>query len=132
MGQAYDDIRAAGGDAVAVFQYRPEPTRNFCRKRDVPFPCLADPERAAYLSVGLDRGAVGDYVSPKVAISFVRAVRHGNAPGRPDPHAQRPGTFVVGRDGRLLLAHYNADASDNVPVEDVLEAVRRGSAAVAG
>ncbi len=126
MGRAYDEIRTAGGDAVAVFQYRAEPTRNFCRKREVPFPCLGDPERRAYDAVGLDRGAVGDYASAKVAIGLVRAIASGHAPGRPDPHAQRPGTFVVGRDGRLLLAHYNADAGDNPPIDAVLDAVRQG------
>lgn len=126
MGRAYEEIRAAGADVVAVFQYRPEPTRNFCRKRDVPFPCLGDPERRAYLAVGLDRGSVADYVSPKVAIGLVRAISHGSGPGRPEPQAQRPGTFVVGRDGRLLLAHYNRDPSDNVPVENVLNAIRSG------
>ena len=132
MGRAHGEIRAAGGDAVAIFQYRAEPTRNFCRKRDVPFPCLGDPELDAYDAVGLDRGEVGDYASRKVAIGLVKAIAAGHVPGKPNPHAQRPGTFVVGRDGRLLLAHYNADAGDNPPIEAVLEAVRRGSVALAG
>lgn len=128
MGQARDEIRAAGGDALAIFQYRAQPTRNFCRQRGVPFDCLADPERDAYRAVGLDRGQARDYITPKVAMSFVKAVRTGGAPGRPDPHAQRPGTFVVAPGGRVVLAHYNEDPADNPSLDAVLEAVRAGAA----
>ncbi|MEX2194633.1 MAG: peroxiredoxin-like family protein [Thermoleophilaceae bacterium] len=127
MGRAEDEIRAAGGDIVAVFQYRAQPTRNYCNRRDVPFDCLADPQRDAYRAVGLDRGQARDYVSPKVALSFLKAVRTGGAPGKPDPHAQRPGTFVVARGGAVVLAHYNADPADNPSLEAILEAVRAGA-----
>lgn len=130
MDQARDEIRKTGGDAVAVFQYRAQPTRNYCRQRGVGLDCLADPERKAYVDAGLERGKATDYVSAKVAMSFLRAVREGGAPGRPEPTAQRPGTFVVGRDGRVALAHYNEDPSDNPPLDAVLAAVR--SAADAG
>lgn len=124
MGQAHDRIRAAGGDVVAVFQYRAQPTRNYCRQRGVDFDCLADPERELYTGVGLERGKATDYVSPKVAMRFVSAVRAGGAPGKPEPHAQRPGTFVVGPDGSTVLAHYNRDPSDNPSIDELVEAVR--------
>ena len=113
---------------MAIFQYRAHPTRNYCRQRGVTFDCLADPERDAYRGVGLDRGQARDYVTPKVALGFVRAVRTGGAPGRPDPHAQRPGTFVVGRGGAVVLAHYNADPADNPSLDSIVEAVRAGAA----
>jgi peroxiredoxin len=124
LDQARDEIKAAGGDTVAVFQYRAQPTRNFCRQRGVEMDCLGDPERRLYEGVGLERGSARDYMTPKVAMSFVRAVREGGAPGKPEPTAQRPGTFVVRRDGKVALAHYNADPSDNPSLESVLEALR--------
>jgi hypothetical protein len=35
---------------------------------------------------------------------------------------------VIGTDGRVLLAHYNADSADNPPMDRVLDAVRAPAA----
>ena len=123
MDEAHDDIRAAGGDVVAVFQYRAEPTRNFCRKR-VGFDCLGDPDRAAYRAVGLDKGSAVEYLGPQLLKGFARAGRKGSLPGIPvGDVTQRPGTFVVAPDGHVAYAHYHRDSSDNPPNEEILEAL---------
>jgi peroxiredoxin len=133
LGRHYDELREAGADVVAVFQYRAEPTSNFCRKRKVPFDCLGDPERAAYHAVGLERGSAREVIGPQLVGGFLRAARHGALPGVPKGDtAQRPGTFVVGRDGRVALAHYNRDSADNPKIEDLLAAVGSLSRASAG
>ena len=127
MGKAHEDIRSAGGDVVAVFQYRAEPTYNFCRKRDVPFDCLGDPERAGYHAVGLERGSAKEYIGPHLARGFLRAARHGHiTTGNPQGGdvAQRPGTFVVSPEGVVLYAHYHKDSADNPPMDELLAAVR--------
>ena len=126
MGEAYEDIREAGADVVAVFQYRAEPTYHFCRKRGVPFDCLGDPERKAYHAVGLERGGVSEYIGPQLAKGFLRAARHGAFGGSPQGGdvAQRPGTFVVGPDGKVAYAHYNSDSSDNPKTDEIMQAVR--------
>jgi peroxiredoxin len=129
LDRARDEIRAAGGDVVVVYQYRAQPARNFCRQRGVELERFADPARKAYAEVGLERGSALDFATRKVAIRFVRAVREGGAPGKPEPTAHKPGTFVVGPDGRVALAHYNPDPSDNPEIEDVLAAVRASAAA---
>jgi len=129
LGEAHDDIRAAGGDVVAIFQYRADPTFHFCRKRDVPFDCLGDPERAGYHAVGLERGPAREYIGPQLAKGFLRAARHGHiTTGNPQGGdvAQRPGTFVVSPEGRVLYAHYHKDSADNPRVDDVLAALRAG------
>jgi hypothetical protein len=118
-------IQAAGGDVVAVFQYRAAPTRNFCRQRKVGLDCYGDPEREAYREVGLDRYGLKGVLGPQLVTGAMRAVRRGAMPGIPKGDTQQsPGTFVVGADGHVSLAHYNEDSSDNPPVERVLEAVR--------
>lgn len=130
MDEARDEIRAAGGDVVAIFQYRAAPTRNFCRQRKVDLDCLGDPERAAYQEVGLERGSLGQYFGPQLVKGYLRAARHGAFAGVPKGDvAQLPGTFVVGPDGRVALAHYNRDSSDNPAMSSVLDAVSSSAAA---
>jgi peroxiredoxin len=126
LGEHHEEIRAAGGDVVAIFQYRAEPTYNFCRKRDVPFDCLGDPERKVYHAVGLERGPAKEYAGPQLARGFLRAARHGALPGNPQGGdvAQRPGAFVVSPEGKVRYAHYNKDSADNPPMSELLEAVR--------
>lgn len=126
MDEAREEIAAAGGDVVCVFQYRAAPTRNFCRQRKVELECLGDPEREAYRAVGLERGGLKDLYTPRVGIATLRAARKGAVVGDPQGGdvKQMPGTFVVGTDGRLRFAHYNRDQSDNPPMKRVLEAVR--------
>ena len=128
MDEALDEIREAGGDVVCVFQYRAAPTRNFCRQRKVELECLGDPDREGYDAVGLDRGGVKELYNPRVGLRALAAARKGAVVGMPQGDTrQMPGTFVVGRDGRVLYAHYNRDQADNPPTEEVLEAVRSAS-----
>jgi peroxiredoxin len=129
LDQARDEIRAAGGDVVAVFQYRAQPTRNFCRQRGVELECLGDPRREGYAAVGLEKGSLKEYVGPQMLKRAVDAATSGHLVGDPQGGdvSQRPGTFVVARDGRVVLAHYNRDSSDNPPDQPVLAAVREAA-----
>jgi peroxiredoxin len=125
LGEHYEELTETGADVVAVFQYRAEPTYHFCRKRDVPFDCLGDPEREAYHAVGLERGSPKEYVGPQLAKGFLRAARHGAFAGVPKGDvAQRPGTFIVAPDGTVAFAHYNKDSADNPDTEELLRIVR--------
>jgi peroxiredoxin len=125
LDRARDQIHEAGGDVVCVFMYRAEPTRHFCRQRGVQLECLGDPEREAYRAVGLERGGARELYHPRTAVGVFRAAARGAVMGKPEGDTrQMPGTFVVGRDGRVLFAHYNREQSDNPPVKEVLQAVR--------
>ena len=128
MGEHHEEIRQAGADVVAIFQYRAEPSFHFCRKRGVPFDCLGDPDREAYHAVGLERGSAKEYIGPQLVKGFVRAARHGAFAGSPQGGdvAQRPATFVVSPDGEVLYAHYNRDSSDHPSIDEVIAAVRSG------
>jgi peroxiredoxin len=126
LDEAHEEFRKAGAEVVAIFQYRAEPTANFCRRRGVDhITCLGDPERQAYHAVGLERWGPKEVVGPQLAKGFLRAARHGAFPGVPKGDtAQRPGTFVVSPEGMVVYAHYHKDSADNPPVEDLLTAVR--------
>jgi peroxiredoxin len=124
LGHHHEEIRDAGGDVIAIFQYRAEPTASFCRARGVPFECLGDPTRAGYAAVGLDRGERREYLSLPLFGPLLRAARVGAFPGKPEGDvAQRPGTFVLDRDGTVVLAHYNVMSPDNPPMSALLDAV---------
>ena len=126
MDEAHEEFEKAGAEVVAIFQYRAEPTANFCRRRGVDhITCLGDPERKAYHAVGLERGPAREYVGPQLAKGFLRAARHGAFAGIPKGDvAQRPGTFVLGRDGTVAFAHYSKDSSDNPDTAELLRVVR--------
>jgi len=129
LGEAHDEILAAGGDVVAVFQYSGEEVRDFCADQGVDFDCLGDPDLEGYDAVGLGKGGLKEYLGPQMLKSTIAAAKEGHFVGNPKGGAisLEPGTFVVGADGRVVLAHYNKDASDNASNEDVLEAVRRAA-----
>jgi hypothetical protein len=56
---------------------------------------------------------------------WFRAAKVGAYVGRPQGDiAQRPGTFVVGRGGDVVLAHYNASSPDNPPLSALVEALQ--------
>jgi peroxiredoxin len=125
LDQARDEIRKAGGEVVCVFQYRAHPTRNFCAQRGVELECLGDPDKNAYDAVGLERGGAKELASPKVALGALRAAAKGQLPGMPEGDtALMPATFVIDTQGKVRYAHYNADQSDNPPMDDVLAAVQ--------
>jgi peroxiredoxin len=124
--KSYGEIRQAGGDVVAIFQYGTEATERFCEARDIPYQCLGDPLREGYAKVELGRGGIREYLGWRVFKGWLRAARGGVYVGRPQGDtAQRPGTFVVDSSGRIVLAHYNEHSTDNVPVDQVLTAVRK-------
>ena len=129
MDQAREEIGAAGGDVVCVFQYRAEPTRNFCRRRGVDLDCLGDPDREAYAAVGLERGSLKKFAGPQMVKRMVGAATSGHIVGDPKGGdvTQLPGTFVVASDGLIAFAHYNEDSADNPPNEAVMEAVREAA-----
>lgn len=130
LDQARDEIQVAGGDVVAIFQNRGRHVRDFCDQRGVGLECLGDPRREGYGAVSLRKGSWKEYLGPKLAKRYVQATRFGHRPGLPRGDvAQRPGTFVVGTNGRVAFAHYNRDSSDNPTTDAIVAAVRHAARA---
>lgn len=112
---------------VLVISFDPEPlVREFCPKRPWPFDCLVDERRTAYRAYGLTRGSWLRTLTPRALAPYVRLIFSGRAvraaPGQ--DIRQRGGDFVVGRDGRLTLAHATDDPADRPDVASIVEACR--------
>jgi peroxiredoxin len=131
VGRAQQDFEAAGAEIVAIFQYSAEATADFCASRKVGFECLGDPLREAYAEVEVGRGTRDQVLGRKIARRYLGVIVKSRVTGSTKADAvqggdmqQLPGTFVVGRDGRVVFAHYAVSSADNPPVLDVLAAVR--------
>jgi len=130
LDQARPEIRAAGGEVVAIFQNRGGEARAFCDERRAGLECLGDPRREGYGAVALKQGSWKEYFGPRIVMRQLQAMRSGFKPGIPKGDvSQRPGTFVVGTDGLIVFAHYNRDASDNPTTDAVVSAVREAAGA---
>jgi len=122
-----DRIEAAGVAIASVTIGDPSRADAFCerfaRNR---YPCLGDPELAAYHAYGLPRGSWLDVAGPRVWGAGATAIRHGVASRPGDDVLRLGGTFGIRTDGTLAYAHYARTSSDNAdPMEAVAALAQR-------
>jgi hypothetical protein len=85
---------------------------------------LADPSRAVYHAYGLGRNSVWRVYGPRILRQYIKWGMQGKPIRLTDDTLQRGGNFVVGRDGRLTLAHTGRDQFDRPAPEAILGAHR--------
>ena len=109
-----------GAQIAAVTLGDPAETHTFCGERAPGLQCLADPTQQTYRAFGLGRANMQSLLAPQVMLAGMQAAVEGHLPSAPvgDP-LQMPGTFVIGRDGRIRLAYYSRNVADH-PALDVL------------
>lgn len=88
---------------------------------------LADPERAVYRAYGLGRNSLLRVYGPRILAQYVVWGLRGKPIRIREDTLQRGGNFVVGRDGRLTLAHTGRDQADRPSVDTILAALRAGA-----
>jgi AhpC/TSA antioxidant enzyme len=123
-----DRIDDLGDAAVALVTFAPvRVLRGYRARLGLPFPVLADEDRAVYRAYGLGRG-------PWWRVwGWSTLRRYGQLLRRPGQRLQRVqgdtlqlgGDVVVGRDGRLVLVRRSTGPADRPPVDDLVAAVRR-------
>ena len=88
-----------------------------------PFPFLVDRELASYRAYGLESSVLRAW-SPRNLLYYARAKRQGRETlgNRGDTH-QLGGDFVVGGNGRLLLAHHSRDPVDRPSLDQLLQII---------
>lgn len=115
-----DDIRAAGGDLVAISPERPDDALSTAEKNDLSFMVLSDVDGRLAAALGirfdLDDPIIGLYRK------FGHDLPARNGDGRWSLPV--PATFVVDREGTILLAHADPDYRNRLEPADALAALR--------
>ena len=106
----------------AVTTGTPADTGAFCRRHQVPFPCLVDfPGEPGYEAFGLEKVSLRRLLSPSVAGSLwtvVRRAREVSMPRSGDVF-QMSGTFVIDGAGVVRFAHRSRYPTDLPADEDI-------------
>lgn len=109
---------------VVVGLGSPDQAADFVRKLSLPFPVLADPDRAAYATFGLDEGRPDQFLNPATGRAVLRAVVGGAGGGRVIGNArQLPGAFVIDPTGTVRFAKPALHAADTASTAELLAAV---------
>lgn len=127
MQQRYEEFRKLDAEVAVVSQARPEILALFLREQPLPFPVVADPERAAYRAFGLERTSWGRVLRPGVVLRFLRLLFRGWRPRRVrqgEDVLQLGGDFLLDAAGRLAYAYRSTEPTDRPTVEALLGAVR--------
>lgn len=117
-------LTSAGIRVVLVAFTPPEKARWWIAANPSPFPLVFDLTRTAYAALGLGRTWWRSF-HPRAWPTYFRLIASGMHLRKPvsDPF-QLGGDFLLGTDGRLLLAHASADPADRPTVDQILAAAR--------
>jgi peroxiredoxin len=125
--QSYEEFRRLGAEVLVVVQARPELLAAFLSQQRLPFPAVADPQRAAYRAFGLERTSWATFLRPDVVLRYLRLIIGGWHP-RParegEDVLQLGGDFVLDATGRLVYAYRSAEPTDRPAVEVLVSSVR--------
>jgi len=120
-------IEKAGLGIAVVTQGTPETTALFAEKHAPNLLMLSDPERASYRAYGLERGTLFETFLNLKVLRAVRQAREKGYQVEPPPEGQdamqMSGTFIIGRDGRVLLPFYYDNIADHPSLDLLLKGV---------
>ncbi len=120
-------IEAAGLGIAIIMQGSPQATAEFAAIFAPGLLCLSDPERKAYEAYGLERGGLFQtFLNPAVWKSISDAGKKGYKVEPPPPGQdamQMSGTFLISKQGRILLPYYYDHIADHPPLDLLLSGV---------
>lgn len=120
-------IEAAGLGIAIIMQGTPQATAEFAAIYAPGLLCLSDSERKAYEAYGLERGGLFQtFLNPAVWKSISDAGKKGYKVEPPPPGQdamQMSGTFLISKQGRILLPYYYDHIADHPPLDLLLSGV---------
>ena len=93
------------------------------KKFQVPFPCLADPDQAAYQAFEVARGCLSAVAGPRVWLPGLRALFRGGMGNPGDDVFQLHGSFAIDQSGIVQLAHHPRNSADHVTFDQIVDAL---------
>lgn len=127
MHREKDRFDELGARVVLVGLGDTEASADFRRRFEVPFPVIADPQKALFEAFDLGQATVGSLLSPGLAARGVAALFKGHGIGVPSGDVrQLPGVFIIDTGGRVRFSHYAAHPADHPDAAVLLEALRTG------
>jgi peroxiredoxin len=129
--RARGEFEAVGARLAAIGQGSPRHAEHFVEEYKIDgMQVLVDPERKTYELAGAKIATVDELWHPRVVARAARITASERlVQGKTQGHAaQLGGVLVVAQDGSIAYAQMADDASDNAPVDEVLEAARAAAA----
>jgi peroxiredoxin len=114
------EIRAKGAELVAVSPQTPEYTLSTAEQDALTFPVLSDVGGKVAREYGLVFKVPDDVVPIYKKFGIDLEKHNGDA----RHELPIPGTYLIGRDGTVLLSHVDADYKKRLPVETILDALK--------
>jgi len=114
---------------IAAVTFAPvEPLAAHRRHLDLPFPLLADPQRAVYKQFSLGRGSLTEIWGPGTLSLYRDLLRRGRKLRRPTQDTRQLGGDFVIDDDRRLVAVFRPRSPDSRPsVDELVAAVGRST-----
>ena len=124
MRGAYEDIRAAGAEVVAVGTGDARYARGFVEEEDIPFPVLVDDDAEAARAASVKRGNAWKILGPETYGDSIRARRAGHRVHKPGKRTFQLGaTFVVGPGNVVRYEHLDRNTANHAPLDEVFGAL---------
>jgi thioredoxin-dependent peroxiredoxin len=127
----YPRLHANGLSALAFFHSSAGAIRRHAGRRSYPFPLVPDQDQKIYRDFGVTTswaGLFGSMALPSFYWDWMRSMRHGFWGGVDLHMAKMPADFLVGADGRLLLAHYGRTIGDHLSLAAIESTLAERSA----
>lgn len=120
--QHYPRLHERGVEVVAFFHSPARNIRANAGKRDIPFHLVADPKFKVYQAYGIETSWLRFLLSmflPGFYVDWMRAMRYGIWGGVDWQMGKMPADFLIGPDGRIMMAHYGREMGDHLAVQAV-------------
>ncbi len=118
-----------GVRVAAVTMGKPYEAKMFCAQRSPDVVCLANPDQSAYQAFNIGKINAQDVLNPASWRAWRQVMRQGFKPGSTNGQdgMQLGATFMIGTDGKVLLAHYNRFMGDNPEIRTLKAVVEESS-----
>ena len=132
MRSDYPKFQAAGGEVLVVTMGSVSQTAGFRKRLDLPFRCLADPQKTAHQAYEIGRGTLNQIAGPGIWAAGAKAmIKHGVGIPVGDTR-QLQGAFIIDTEGIIRFRHDPVDSADNPTNEELLAVLGNINGRVAG